>query len=257
MEKENAEPTTVTLTAADGTKKEFPLFKSVFAANTSPIYISDNMTGKMKHFPSISTCVVCNPFCKLRIEKAKTNAFENHDCICAHCFAVETVNNYETPSTPGAETLKSHLFRNYDLLNNFLIPDELFPTLGNPRARIPERKTVTICRLESFGDLGSVTAARNAIRMARHNPSVRFALWTKNPGLLYHAIVAEGGKPENLVTVYSSPFIGETETLPEKYMACFDHRFTVYREKQTSEKLNCGARSCYTLPALLQKRYRV
>ena len=50
--------------------------KSKFACNDSIVYVSDNMSGKMSGFPSISTSVALNPICQARAK--------DKNSICYH-----------------------------------------------------------------------------------------------------------------------------------------------------------------------------
>ena len=189
------------------------------SAHGSPVYVSTHMTGKLLGVPAISTSVLANPICKARAAVPGS--------ICAHCFAQSTVSRYEA--------LRDHVDDNYKVLNaRDLLPEEL-PVINSD-----------ICRLEAFGDLASVTQARNYIRIAERSPWCTFTLWTKNPEFMDQAIKALG-KPANLICILSSFHLNRVDDA-SKY-PWVDHVFTVY-DAETIERegveINCGARSCRT-----------
>lgn len=209
-------------TAAAANKMATGLYKSKFAINASPVYISDNMSGKMSGFPSISTSVLKNKICQQRCKNANS--------ICAHCFAVATVSRYTA--------LEKHLEENTVVLTESVIDSEKLPKISF---------AVAMCRLESFGDLNNVTQVINYFNICRKNPHVHFALWSKNPFLIGLAIAAGYEKPDNLNIIYSSPILNKPELdIMTKY-PFIDKVFTVYDKKTiASEKINinCGAKSC-------------
>ncbi len=206
-------------TFTDNGGKQWACYKSNFAVNASPIWVSDDMSGKMSGIPSISTSCLVNPYCKARMK--------NGEMVCAHCFAETQQNRYEAS--------RLHSIDNYDLLNKQILPTEALPIFAN----------VQKVRIESFGDIGSVVHAINYLNIVIKNPSTTFAWWTKNHNFVIQAIRIVGYKPKNLVLVASSVKLNEAAKLP----TYFDKVFTVYDKKTISEKninINCGARSCAT-----------
>ena len=192
--------------------KQYLMKKSKYCLNFSPIHISDNMSGKMDGIPSISTSCVCNPICIARMK--------NGNSICSKCFAVGVVNRY------GA--LGKALASNYELLNGSILPHELLPRFGN----------VQIVRIESFGDVASVTQAINYTNIIKANPFVSFAWWSKNMNIIKQAFDIVG-KPDNVIMVESSPVL-DVECVPSNEYV--DKTFTVYTKD--SQNINCGKRSC-------------
>ena len=198
------------------------LYKSKFASNESVVYVSDNMSGKMSGFPSISTSVALNPICQARAK--------NPDSICHHCFAMSTVARYTA--------LGVHLAENTTVLCKDILPLELLPKFSF---------AVNMCRFESFGDLNNITQVINYFNIAKVNAHVHFALWTKNPKLVALAIEQGNAKPENLNIIYSSPMLNTcADDIFTRY-PFIDKVFTVY-DKQTIARenitINCGARAC-------------
>ncbi len=185
--------------------------------NGTLVYVSEHMTGKMQGIPAISTSVLFNPICKARSSVPGS--------ICQKCFAQETVSHYKW--------LREYVEDNYMVLNSRLLNPEELPHIYND-----------ICRLEAFGDLASVTQARNYIRIAKRSPWCTFAIWTKNPAYLDKAI-REEGKPENLICVLSSNFINKIDSAGR--WTWVDHVFTVYDPEYIAEngiQINCGGRKC-------------
>ena len=193
--------------------KPYFLKKSKFAIAKSPIHVSDAMSGKMSGIPSISTSCLCNPICLARMK--------NGNSICAHCFAVGTIRQY---SSLG-KALKS----NYELLNDSVLDLDLLPRF---------KSTVEIVRIESFGDVASVTQAINYANIAKVNPHVTFAWWSKNMNIIEKAFDIVG-KPSNVIMVESAPIM-DTEIKPSSKIV--DKTFTVYTTD--SPDINCGKRSC-------------
>lgn len=101
-------------------------------------------------------------------------------------------------------------------------------------------KIFFICRFNSSGDIENEIHARNYIRIAKSHPEVRFTLFAKNINPVIRATDIEG-KPENLLYMQSSLFIGKPCTLA-KY---FDYTFTVYlTENDVREAIANGAIEC-------------
>ena len=214
-------------TFIDAAGRVWPLLKSKYAANVSPIHVSDYMSGKMEGIPSISTSCLVNPICIKRMQDGES--------VCAHCFAAATMQRY---SSAG-----QHAENNFYLLNAGIIPADLLPRFKN----------VAIVRIESFGDVASVTQAVNYINIAKVNPFITFAAWTKNASI-WNAAIEQAGKPENLSLVYSSFKLNVPAAASEYFTKDgenhFDHVFTVY-DGATCDFygpafVNCGARDCST-----------
>lgn len=204
-----------------------PCYKSKYCVNASPVWVSDDMSGKMDGIPSVSTSCLVNPYCQARMK--------NGEMVCAHCFAETQQKQYSAS--------REHSIANYELLNGEILPKELLPKFGN----------VQKVRIESFGDLGSITQAINYLHMVEVNPHVTFAWWTKNHNFVIKAIERVGKKPKNLVLVASSVKLNEAAKMPEY----FDKVFTVYDKKTIARDkidINCGARSCVTCGRCYSKR---
>ena len=187
------------------------------------VCVSD-MTGKLTGFYSISTSVLMNARCQARAK--------NPDTICAKCYAANSLNSYDG--------LMECMESNYIILNTWLIPDSAWQALALP-------STNGKFRIEAFGDVASVTCARNYIRIIRTHKWLHFGVWTKNSDLWIKAFELEGGKPENMTFLVSSVFMDKVYELTEKEIAYVDHVFTVYRPetiKRDNIDINCGSRDC-------------
>lgn len=205
---------------------EYTMRRSKYAANYSPVIVSDNMSGKMSGIPSISTSVLENPICQKRRQDPNS--------ICSKCFAASTAARYSSL----AKNLKSNL----ELLTGEILHESVLPRF------IPELSNIV--RFESFGDLANVNQAINYLNIAKVNPGVRFAIWTKNIGILAKAVEMVG-KPENIRIIYSSPIVNHAIDVEKtrRTFSCIDAVFTVYDKTYTAENnvdINCGAKSCIT-----------
>ena len=184
------------------------------------------MSGKLDGFWSVSTSVLMNPICQQRARDPES--------ICHDCYAAVTASRY-SELTQALET-------NYHILNEFLISEDSWKALNWPT-------TNGYGRVESFGDVASVTCARNYLRIIRSHPHIKFGVWTKNVALWIRAFALENGKPENMKFIVSSPIVNVPVEIPEEWMPVVDHRFTVYTKEYAEEngvEINCGGRKCMT-----------
>lgn len=184
------------------------------------------MTGKLEGFWSVSTSVLMNPICQQRAK--------DPDSICHHCYAATTASRYSE--------LMQALETNYRILNDFLISEDSWKILSWPTSN-------GYGRVESFGDVASVTCARNYLRIINSHPNIKFGVWTKNVPLWIRAFALEGGKPKNMKFIVSSPYTNVKVEISEEWMPYVDHRFTVYTKEYAEEnsiEINCGGRKCMT-----------
>lgn len=180
------------------------------------------MTGKLENIYSISTSVAMNPICR---ERAK-----NKNSVCSRCYA-QTLLNMRTNVAQCMEV-------NYIILNRFLIDDKYWASLYIPAP-------FGISRIEAFGDVATVTCARNYTRIINTHPEIRFGVWTKNVPLWEEAMDAEGGKPFNMSFIVSSYNLNAPmQDVDNEHI---DHIFTVYTRdfiEQNNIDINCGGRCC-------------
>ncbi len=197
----------------------------VFINEHESITITEHQ-GKMSLIPSISTSKKLNEHCQ------RMSCSDNCDCICKYCYADNVMAMYPR--------LEQSLTNNTAILTRELT--------------FPEIKEIAKCflntsivRFESFGDLNNETQLINYIRIARQAKHTKFALFTKQYGIVRKYF--ESGKrfPDNVTLILSSPYIDHVlnESLVEVFKQY--HRrvitFTVTRDK-TNPGINCGKRRC-------------
>ena len=188
------------------------------------VHYTTKHTGKMKGVISVSTDINSNPFCQARQKVAGS--------ICKMCYAEAMMDDEKGMYRRVNEAFK----RNSEILCSRLLTDAEIPAVDP--AKFP------LWRIQSFGDIANVTEALNYLKMARKNPRVKFAFWTKNIGILAKAVKV-AGKPTNMQVVFSSSFVNE-ETDASKY-EFVDKVFSVYDDEHIAKgvDINCGARSCF------------
>lgn len=163
-------------------------------------------THKMAGFQSVSTSVLENPICQAR----RTDP----ESVCAKCYA-DHLCRYRKP-------LQNCLSRNFEILNAGLLTErEALRVVFDTR----------YARIESFGDVASVTQARNYIRIIRANPDTDFGIWSKNAGIWQKAFELEG-KPDNSTFVLSSIHLNRIDEVKPEWQSFVDHVFTVWSPDQ-------------------------
>lgn len=182
------------------------------------------LSGKMLKVRAISTFAGDNPSC-LALMKCKDN-------VCAHCYAYKQVESGVYPAQ------RTCLERNGVALSKKLL--KVVPNLS-------KLKYHEIFRFESHGDVINVIHARNYIRIAKANPDTKFAAFTKRPLIWKSALEKEGGKPDNLNLVYSSPKLNKPVADIREKFPFFDVVFTVYEKGADTHgnfPCSCGPESC-------------
>lgn len=133
------------------------------------------------------------------------------------------------------------LKKNFEVLTTTIIPEEDIPHLYSETGYF---------RFESFGDLASSIQVVNYFNMAKKNPQMHCALWTKNPWFIAYAIKEYGiEKPANLTILVSSYLVNVDMSayFEKKGYDFIDKVFTVYDKKTAKEngiEINCGGRDC-------------
>ncbi len=204
-----------------GAKKELTLAEEV--ALVRCVGVSE-LSGKLKGFWAVSTSVLKNARCQARARV--------HGCICRDCYAAAGASRYDG--------LALVLDINYQILNRWRISEAAWATLEIPSVNGK-------ARLESHGDVATVCAAVNNIRIIKSHPWLTFGVWTKNLDMYRAAFAEEGGKPVNMVFLASSPMENEVLEVPEDMRPYVDHVFTVYTPeyiKRFGVEINCGGRKC-------------
>ncbi len=179
--------------------------------------ITRRMDGKLEGLWAINTSSLDNPFC-LRMAKKPKN-------ICSECFSQRMLRGLRKGCRPS-------MTRNLEVLSK--------PMKKYPRIRKPHT-----FRFSAHGELMNRQHVINYYEIARLNPHVTFAMWTKRPNL-----VRGLKKPSNLFLVYSSPEIGVRAKKP----AGFDKVFTVYPKGYKGRaKINCHGKRCAACLLCYQK----
>lgn len=202
-------------------KKALSVYEEMKLVNT---VCESEMTGKLTGFYSISTSVLMNPICQARAK--------NPESICSKCYAANTLAMRDGTM----ECMET----NYIILNTWLISSDAWATL-------PLRTTNGKYRIESFGDVATVTCCRNYIRIMNTHKHLFFGVWTKNPGLWMTAFELENGKPTNMSFIVSSAYMDKPYIIKESERGIIDHVFTVYKPSTIKERhinINCGSRDC-------------
>ena len=208
--------------------KRFGYFGIKASKDANMLLISE-LTGKLEGFHSVSTSPETSAFCE-RMSHCK-------GAICEKCFSRRSI----VPELGGYKKgLRANLAHNSEWLNQ---PHELsdFPELND-----------LYFRIESHGDVDTVMQAVNLVKLVLRNPKTSFTAWTKNPVAWDKAFKEMGGKPANLIMIYSSPMINVKVNLVklQRVFPWIDKTFTVYdpeyllNNEQARESINCGARQC-------------
>lgn len=181
------------------------------------------LTGKLDDFYSISSSVAENPICKARAK--------NKCSICHECYAAESVG-YRS-------NLRLALLINHIIMNCFDIPADAWRVLSIPSVNGK-------ARIESHGDVASVTASDNVVKIIISHEWLTFGVWTKNHGFYYRSFV-KYGKPRNMIFIVSSDCLNVAIELPENIRPYVDHVFTVYTleyVKAHNIDIHCGYHQC-------------
>ena len=190
------------------------------------IHYTTNHTAKMKGVVSLSTDINSNPICQGR---AKVEG-----SICAKCYASRMFDDNKGTYRKANKAFK----QNTEILCNRLLNDDEIPTI--------DPNKFPLFRGQSFSDYSTEIEVLNTFKIAEKNPSVSFAMFTKNPGFFRKALKV-APKPKNVQIVLSSmrlnvPANGEIFGFVDKV-------FTVYDPETIETKgvqINCGAKSCFS-----------
>jgi hypothetical protein len=187
------------------------------------LHITTNHNGKMDGMQSLSTSPLinsqCNKNCKI------------DGSICSKCFSRKQMGAFPTMNKPLSE--------NYEILTSRILPVNELPLIN-----------ALYFRFEAFGDLANDTQVINYFNICKANPYTRFALWTKNPQIVYKAILKGYEKPTNLNIIYSSLFMNQPTKIyiiKRKY-PFIDKVFNVFTDEKEAWnynlEINCGTRKC-------------
>lgn len=193
--------------------------------NFAGVHYTVNHTGKMAGLASLSGDINSNPLCMARQKKGTA--------VCSHCFAARMFDD-----AAGRYRGVNNAFKvNSEILSGRVLEWSEIPTIDP--ARWP------LFRFAAYDDVINITQVINYTKIARKNPGVSFALWSKNPGIVARAFDIVG-KPQNLQFVLSSLNLN-TPAAGAARVPYVDKVFTVYdsADKAPAPGINCGARSCF------------
>lgn len=185
----------------------------------------NDFRGKMANMHGIGTSVKLSALCRC---KQAINGY-----ICQKCYAEKM-----TPE------MAAKFARSTYVLCTLEISKEMAPFFN-----------FAFFRFEPFSDLINMIQAANYLNMCLKNPHCKFALWTKNPWILFDTINQRfnGKKPKNLQVVYSSPVVNVcrdnvlTMYTLKNGKPMIDKIFTVYTAVYAIENniaINCGSAVC-------------
>lgn len=183
--------------------------------------ICKNHSGKMNGMASLSTSP-CNPICEARAKDPNS--------ICSKCYSQTMQKRYTT--------LGQKLLNNSELLSRDVYTVEDMPKLN-----------YMSFRLEAFGDLTNTNQVKNYFNLCKANPFTHFTLWTKNPNFINEVLNEGIEKPNNLIVIYSSPFLNAPADGIRNRYGFIDKVFTVYTKEYATANnihINCGAKKCLT-----------
>lgn len=189
----------------------------------SYLHFCTEHTGKMSGMYSLSTNPYDNENCRQRAQIPGS--------ICEKCFSMAMQNRFTG--------LAKWTHSNTEILTGSVIDYDKLPYIN-----------AHSFRFEAFGDLKNSTQVKNYFNICKKNPSVMFAIWTKNPFIIKNAINEGYAKPENLIVIYSSPMINVKVSIDDVQRAFpfVDKVFTVYDSAETATAhgvtINCGEKNC-------------
>lgn len=114
---------------------------------------------------------------------------------------------------------------------------------------ILDSSLIPFVRFSSHGDLINADHAYNYLITAEDNPTVKFALWTKNAGIMRDGFRLFGKpKPENLTLIYSPlnmNVVPSVTALAAMKNAGYDAVFSVFGKREAQRKaVTAGAHFC-------------
>ena len=187
--------------------------------------ISGEMTGKMEGIKSLNTSHMLNANCQ------KNRNDENS--VCSSCYSYVSEKRF---------TRVGKLYQhNYKILSTHALKNNEVPILEQN----------TLFRFNAHGDLINRVHYNNLIKIAKFNPGVHFALWTKNLKVINNGngII----KMDNIQYIYSDMYLNNLNNPIVPYG--FNKIFRVYNTKAIRENksivINCSnncykCRLCYT-----------
>jgi hypothetical protein len=185
------------------------------------VRISTGLTGKLVGIDALS--VSCfNSVCDTYSANPKS--------VCFRCYG----RNYES----FRPAVRKRYEINLSILERELTDEEVDGIARQIKPRWNEtRNRPNPFRLNSFGEIQNFHHVQNYFRIARARPDVQFALWTKRTEAFWFA-----GIPDNLVLVYSAPYVDVIPATP----GFFHHTFVVFSKPESipSYMVVCRGKTC-------------
>ena len=179
-------------------------------------------SGKMLGIPSLNTDTTSNEFCQSMYNSNKDNL------ICKECYSMNMLNTFR-------KNCKPKFLNNSKFLSEKVHEAEYLPVCPS-----------TVGRFHSHGELINTNHLYNLLNICHNQPRTTFTLWTKRKNIV-SSVFNKHEKPENLILVYSNPYIDKLDVELPKY---FDKVFN--NVSKDSSNVNCSKKClecmmCYTL----------
>ena len=186
--------------------------------------------NKMADKHSISTSVALNDFCKAR-QCLGCRRSDGAEPVCPYCFA-EGIGN-------ARPTVKYATARNSMILWQNEIPVSAWETRKNEFLSWNQPDF----RIQSLGDVRTVTEAENYIRLEMAIQEMIMTEWSKNWRIWLQAF-NHLGKPKNSRYIHSSLYLNHFDPIPEAMVKYTDFRFTVFTEEYLQNHPELHANCC-------------
>ena len=179
-------------------------------------------SGKMLGIPSLNTDTTSNEFCQSMYNSNKDNL------ICKECYSMNMLNTFR-------KNCKPKFLNNSKFLSEKIHEAEYLPVCPS-----------TVGRFHSHGELINTNHLYNLVNICHNQPRTTFTLWTKRKNIVSR-VFNKHEKPENLILVYSNPYVDKLDVELPKY---FDKVFN--NVSKESSIVNCSKKClecmmCYTL----------
>lgn len=176
------------------------------------------MSGKLAGLKALNTSPLQNPFCQAR--------YAGKIGICGECYSNKMVRTFR-------QSANIAWHKNGEILSSHILHDSMIPVIN-----------CAFFRFSAHGELINENHLINLLNICHKNPYCTFALWTKRDTLVRH-VIAEYGRPDNLILIYSETEINNIVPPPDD----FDKSFCVM--DYDNSEINCQNHcmqclKCYT-----------
>lgn len=187
--------------------------------------------SKMADKHSLSTSVEKNDFCQAR-QCMGCRKSDGAEPVCPWCFA-EGINR-------ARPTVKYAMARNSMILWQNEIPVNVWEDVWKKEFLSWNQPDF---RIQSLGDVRTVTEAENYIRLEKAIREMIMTEWSKNWRIWYMAW-RNLGKPKNSRFILSSLYLNHFDPIPEAIKDKVDFRFTVFTKEFLMEHPEIVANCC-------------